>query len=92
MSSAFTLLFHGGTPEQRTGLLPPRLQLCPAHLQLLHLVVADELSVASAGSDQLVVVTVLQDFSILQNQDVITELQKLQTDRQIDRQQRGEQT
>lgn len=52
--------------------------LCLAHLRLLHLVVADELSVASVGSDQLLVVTILQHFAILQNQNVITELQELQ--------------
>lgn len=48
------------------------------YLGLRHLVVADELSVASAGFDEVVMVTVLQDFAILKNQNIIAELQELQ--------------
>lgn len=48
------------------------------YLGIRHLVVADELRVASAGFDEVVMVTVLQDFAILKNQNIIAELQELQ--------------
>ena len=44
---------------------------------LFHLVVADELSVATACFHQGLMVSALQHLAILQNQDVITELQIL---------------
>lgn len=48
------------------------------YLGLCHLVVADQLSVATAGFDEVVMVTILQDFAILKNQNIIAELQELQ--------------
>lgn len=67
LQKSFDIVYHGVTLRGR----------CVVYLGL-HLVVADELSVASAGFDQVVVVAGLQDFAILQNQNVIAELQELQ--------------
>lgn len=49
-----------------------------SHFGLLHLVVCDELCVASTGFHQGLMVSSLADLPVLQNQDVITELQVLE--------------
>lgn len=49
-----------------------------SYFRLFYLVVGDELSVASIGFHQGLVVSSLQDLPILQDQDVIAELQILE--------------
>ena len=49
-----------------------------SYLGLFHLVVVDQLSVASVGFHERLVISSLSDLSILQHQDVITELQILE--------------
>lgn len=53
--------------------------LWQSYFGLFHLIVADELSVASTGIHQGLVVSSLPDLPILQNQDVIAELQILES-------------